>query len=88
MSIDELRAACVRSNENAIINELGRAGMLILKLGARRNHGQFVRLCGRRGPKGRVVGTEVDGTVIADFKADEILKWLDANPNADEEPGR
>ena len=58
--------------------------------------GEYVRLLGRSGPRGRFVGAErmVSGgvKVIADFKAADVLAWLDkqapVGPSAEAERRR
>lgn len=69
MTPDELRAECW----HAIAHKTGR---LVLKIRSR-SRGERVRLAGRSGPLGRVVGSLEDGTLLVDFHADEILAWLE-----------
>ena len=75
MSPEQLRAECARSV--AAARDEDRRGRVILQLAGKRGDTEYVRLAGRSGPRGRVVGSHENGTLIVDFYADDILRWLD-----------
>ncbi len=64
MTNHELREACMRRNQ------------LTLVLPPPNGRGETRRLCGRQGPRGRIVSETVAGQVVL-FKSKDMLKHLD-----------
>ena len=71
MTPPELKAECELSIEQ------GHDGVILkMPSSARRRGLDRIRLAGRSGPIGVVVGSTVAGVLIVRFKASEILAWL------------
>lgn len=82
MTLGELKGDAERAQANG--SEL----MILVLHRSSEPRGQYVRLLGRAGPRGRFVGAErtVNGwvKVIADFRVADILGWLAAQETTKE----
>lgn len=69
MTIEDLRARC---------EEAKAIGLRIsIVLPRRAGLGERMRLLGRKGPLGDIMGENSDGNTVCSFDPNEILRWLE-----------
>ena len=83
MTAADLRTACENAqvNRRRLLGGDGLDGRIVLRLPGRwPKGGEYKRLAGRRGPKGRCVAEDVDKNgkpvVMVDFLAQDVLDFL------------